>query len=447
MHPNGPILRGAAAAAICALSAVPALADPATVKTVFVVAMENHNWTQPASYTANQAIKNNPNAPFINSLVGGTAVVSIGGQQVNIGSQTAYTDSYHSVTYNPATGLSARAIHPSEPNYIWAEAGTNFGVLNDNQPYGNGGTNQNTNQHLSGLMQAQGVTWKSYQEDIDLQTVNGKRVNVVAPQASWVSPIQNISGTFGTTDGLPASGANKSPANDWNRSQQYDYAVKHDPMSFFTDTNGGNDPTAANPLAQHYAPLQQLQADLNNDATAQYNWITPDQFNDQHTTLAGGYTPLGGGALLTGDAARIRQGDDFLKQFLPVLMNSDAYRDNGAIILWWDESEGGDNSNFTIPEIVISPLAHPNVNGLPYDSPVNFTHSSDLKTMQELFNVSAASPTGFLGDAGAAGTADLSDLFAPGAIPQSVPEPTTLSVLCIGLAALFSVRRRARTRA
>jgi len=40
------------------------------VKTVFVIAMENHNWTQPANqFTGGiQQIYQNPNAPFINAL-------------------------------------------------------------------------------------------------------------------------------------------------------------------------------------------------------------------------------------------------------------------------------------------------------------------------------------------------------------------------------------------
>ena len=55
--------------------------------------------------------------------------------------------------------------------------------------------------------------------------------------------------------------------------------------------------------------------------------------------------------------------------------------------------------------------------GLPYASPVDLTHSSDLRTMQEIFHVRAkggSSP--FLGDA--ANVNDLSDLFAPGVIPS-----------------------------
>src|ERR1700746_2622198 len=103
-------------------------------------------------------------------------------------------------------------------------------------------------------------------------------------------------------------------------------------------------------------------------------------------------------------------------------MASPAYQNDGAIVLWWDESEGdgvaGDNAddfNHTIGEIVISPDAHPNEAGLPYASPLNYTHSSDLRTMQEIFHVKAAGSSPWLGDA--VNAIDLSDLFEPGVIP------------------------------
>jgi hypothetical protein len=130
--------------------------------------VENHNWTQPANEFIGpiQQIYKNPDAPFINSLVNGTAFVAIDGSMVNISKHVAYATAYHNVLATPS-GNNPH-IHPSEPNYLWAEAGTNFGVLNDNDPYGTGGTNQNTTQHLSGLLQKAGITWRSYQEDIDL---------------------------------------------------------------------------------------------------------------------------------------------------------------------------------------------------------------------------------------------------------------------------------------
>ena len=128
--------------------------------------------------------------------------------------------------------------------------------------------------------------------------------------------------------------------------------------------NGGNDLTTANPLRFQYAPLQQLFVDLASNNVAQYNFISPNQFNDQHTTLAAGFKGL------TGDPAKILQGDFFLQQVIPVIMASKAYQDHGAIIIWWDESEQdgvpGDNPDdltHTIGEIVISPDAHPNVGG------------------------------------------------------------------------------------
>ncbi|MDT7812690.1 MAG: phosphatidylinositol-3-phosphatase, partial [Acidobacteriaceae bacterium] len=67
------------------------------VKTVFVIAMENHNWTQPANQSTGgiQQIFQNPNAPFINSLVEGTAWAEIGGRTQHISEQVAYASAYH----------------------------------------------------------------------------------------------------------------------------------------------------------------------------------------------------------------------------------------------------------------------------------------------------------------------------------------------------------------
>ncbi|MEY2395118.1 MAG: phosphatidylinositol-3-phosphatase [Acidobacteriaceae bacterium] len=246
---------------------------------------------------------------------------------------------------------------------------------------------------MSNLLTQAGKTWKSYQEDIDLASSGGQLRNFPLPQDQWTVPLTSLSGNF--VSGL----------NAYNGSSQYNYAAKHNPMVFFTDSNGGNDATPANPLSTQYAPLQQLLTDLSNNTVADYNWITPNQFNDMHSGL-------------TGDAANIRRGDDFLRQIVPIIMASNAYKDHGVIILWWDEAESdgvaGDNAddfNHTIGEIIISSRAHKNVDGIPYASPLNLTHSSDLRTMQEVFHVGP-----FLGDA--ANATDLSDLFDPGAIPK-----------------------------
>ena len=377
-------------------------ANAQQIKNVFVIAMENHNWTQPANQFTGpiQQIFQNPNAPFINSLVDGSAYALVNGKRVHLSEEVAYATNYRSVLATP-NGNNPH-IHPSEPNYIWAEAGTNFGVLNDNDPFrASGPTNQDTDQHLTGLLQAAGRTWRSYQEDIDLtRNGAGQLTNVPLPRDQWTVPLASFSGTFAT-----------GFVNNFNLAPQFNYAAKHNPMVFFTNTNGGNDATPGNPLSSHYAPLQQLFVDLASDDVADYTWITPNQFNDMHTALAGGYKGL------IGDPAKIRQGDDFLSEIIPAIMASDAYKNHGAIIIWFDESEQdavGDNPddfNHTIAEIVISSRAHKNVDGLPYASPVLYTHSSDLRTMQEIFRVGP-----LLGDAVNAN--DLSDLFKPGAVPK-----------------------------
>jgi hypothetical protein len=390
-----------AVAILGALSSFSARAD--NIKTVFVIAMENHNWTQPANQFNGgiQQIFQNPNAPFINSLVNGTAFAIINGSMVKISEQVSYAAAYHNVLATPS-GMNPH-IHPSEPNYLWAEAGTNFGILNDNDPYsGTGANNHDTSLHLSSVLAQAGYTWRSYQEDIDLTpNSSGQLTEIALPRDLWTVPLTSFSG-------LLAAGS----TNPFNGSNQFNYAAKHNPMVFFTDTNGGDNTAPTNPLSTHYAPLQQLQIDLANNTVADYNWITPDQYNDMHTALTGGFEGL------TGDAANIKQGDNFLSQIVPMIMASDAYKNHGAIIIWWDESETdgvvGDNADdfsHTVGEIVISPHAHANVGGAPYASPVDYSHSSDLLTMQEIFRVGPV-----LGDA--ANANDLSDLFGPGAIPK-----------------------------
>src|ERR1700739_4784677 len=234
------------------------------IKTVFVIALENHNWTQPANqFTGGiQQIFENPNAPFINSLVNGTAYAVINGSTVHISGQVAYATGYHNVLAT-LSGNNPH-IHPSEPNYLWAEAGTNFGVLNDNDPYlVSGGTNQNTTQHLSSFLTQAGKTWRSYQEDIDLTpNAAGQLTSVSLPQDQWTVPLSSHSG-------LLASGS----VNAYNGSDQFHYPSKHNPTVLCADTNGGDNATPSNPLSTHYAPLQQLAADLANGTVADYNWI------------------------------------------------------------------------------------------------------------------------------------------------------------------------------
>ena len=374
----------------------------AQIKHVFVIALENHNFTQPSSYTATGQLFGNPAASYINSLVTpGNANAA----------QVSYASHYNNVISNGAT------VHPSEPNYVWAEAGK-AGPLNDADPYPNNIVNGPS---LSATLAAAGKSWKSYQEDIDLaRNGTGGLTNTVLDKSQYTVPLTSFSGT--STD----------YTNAYNGSHQYNYAAKHNPQAFFTATNGGNDSSTSNPQAQNYAPLQQLQADLAANSVADYNWITPDQYNDMHTALKNGFDY--NGVHYTGDQAEIAQGDNFLSQIIPMIMASQAYQDNGAIVIWNDEDEGdnaGTDSLFSGAEIVISPLAKGNA----YNSTVSLNHSSDLLTMQEIFGVTGTK----LGDA--ANATDLSDLFKPGAI-GGVPEPASWALMLGGFGLVGGTLRR-----
>ena len=138
----------------------------------------------------------------------------------------------------------------------------------------------------------------------------------------------SASGTGGTHNGHTVT------ANPYNGTLQYNYAVKHNPMSFFTDSLG-------NP--NNGLTFSQLQTDLTNNTYAAYNWITPNQYNDMHSALSGGFTY--NGTHYTGDQAAVAQGDNFLSIIIPQIEATNAFQNGtGMIEIWFDESEGGDSS-------------------------------------------------------------------------------------------------------
>ena len=268
------------------------------IKTVFIILEENYNWSEitPAL------------APYIrNTLV----------------PLAAHAEQY----YNPP------GLHPSEPNYLWLEAGSNLGITNDADPSLN---HQNTVDHLVAYLNKAGISWKAYAEDID-----------------------------GTT--CPLTGVNN-------------YAPRHNPFVFFDDVTNGNNSNSAYCIS-HIRPYAELATDLENNTVAQYNFIEPNLDNDMHD----GTIPMA---------------DTWLSREVPKILASKAYQEGGALFIMWDE--GDDGTDGPIGMIVLSPFAKPN-----YSNNVRYTHSSTLKTLQEIFGV-----TPLLRDA--ANATDLSDLFLPG---------------------------------
>ena len=291
----------AAAVASCLSPATagepPALPKTHHIKTVFLILMENHNWV---GGNPERDIKGNPNAPYINNTLIPMA---------------SHAEEY----FNP------RHLHPSLPNYLWLEGGTNYGIRNDGPPKRNA---QDTTQHLVTLLDNAGVSWKAYLED-----TKGKNC----------------------------------PLHDTGPIDQDDnhlYAVRHEPFAYFNDVTDNQDKKSANCIA-HLRPFEELAPDLKNDTISRYNFITPNLCNDMHDKCGGN---------------EVAQGDAWLAENIPTIMASKAYQEGGAIFIAWDEGLGDDGP---IPMILLSPYAK----GNGYSNDVGYTHGSMLRTMQEIFGV------------------------------------------------------------
>jgi hypothetical protein len=380
---------------------------------VFYIALENHNFTQPTTVPAGtpQQLFGNTAAPYLNSLV------TPGNTNAAL---TSFAGNYQNVSPTQ---------HPSEPNYVYQVAGQT-GPLNDNDPYPANIVNA---PNLNSLMAAKGQTWRSYQEDTDLVNTNGNNINgdhgagvgltnAVTPTSQYEVPLTSFSGTSATY------------TNPYNGSHQYNYAAKHNPEVFFPSTNGGNNSTPSNPQSQNYAPLQQLQTDLTDNTVAQFNWITPDQYNDMHSSLSTNFTYNGVTYAAGTDQEAVALGDNFLSMIIPEIEASQAFQNNGVIVIWNDETEGdegvGSTAGFDGTEIVISKLAKGNA----YSNDILYTHASDLVTLQNIFGVAGGGAGGYLG--GAAGANSLADLFKSGVIPGAIPEPSTWVMMGLGFAGL-----------
>jgi len=199
--------------------------------------------------------------------------------------------------------------------------------------------------HLATQIGDAGLSWTAYEEGIDA-----------------------------TTGGCPLAGSAF-------------YAPKHDPFVFFQDV-AGSPPAKTTPgCTPHFKDLPALSGDLSAGAIADYVFITPNLCHDMH------------GAKGCPDGDLIRAGDTWLGENLPpILAFADAHA--GVVFVLWDE---GDSSGH-MPFLALGPEVKPG-----YTGTVMYTHSSLLKTVEEMFGLPIL-PT-------VATAGDLSDLFVSGGVP------------------------------
>ncbi|MBV8477392.1 MAG: phosphoesterase [Acidobacteria bacterium] len=309
-----------------------AKAQMSKVKTVWVILMENHNWTGNNTGAAfgDPDIKGSPLAPYANGALLHTS---------------AHAEQY----FNPPGN------HPSQPNYLWLEAGTNFGVLADTQP-GQSPFNVEA-KHLVRLLQNAGISWRAYAEP------------------DFGSPLFDV-----------------CPID-------FTYLdVEHLPFVYFTDIAGEPpDPNSAECI-RHVRPYYQLATDLADHTVARYNFITPNLCHDGHESISP--------CPRTEPSDNTLRGDTWLKHNVPLITESQEYKQGGALFIIWDEAEdSGEFSDGPIGFFLLSPFAK-GCGQSEYSNSIHYDHSSTLKTLQEIFQVGP-----LLGAAGKPATKDLRDFF------------------------------------
>lgn len=131
-------------------------------------------------------------------------------------------------------------------------------------------------------------------------------------------------------------------------SSSYPYALKHDPFAYY----GGDCPPQV-------VPFSTFEPDLRGGSVPQFAWITPGLCNDGHdcsTTVA----------------------DAWLSRVVPEILATQAWQNDGLLIITWDEGEDSSNHILTL---VIRP------GGGPQTSNHFYNHYSLLATIEDRFGV------------------------------------------------------------
>ena len=303
----------------------------------------------------------NPAAPYLNSLI------TPGNPNA---AQVSYASGYDNVQATPSGNNPS--IHPSSAQPGLARVRHARRTLNDNDPINP--RSKTSNAPNLRAAPAAGITWKSYEEDIDLVPTSGTEISPSPTPRPSPSPLEanglsrcRASAALRLPTPIPTTAAISTTSRPSTRAL------------FFTATNGGMTRlpriprSVTTPRCSNCRPTSQT-----NRRSVQLDHARPVQ---RHALFVEHGFTYNGVTYKNTDQQAVAQGDNFLSKIIPQIMASQAFKNNGAIVIWGDETEGTDPNDYshTMPEIVISPLAKGNA----YDSTLDYTHSSDLKTWEE----------------------------------------------------------------
>ncbi|MHB1004723.1 MAG: alkaline phosphatase family protein [Chloroflexota bacterium] len=195
-------------------------------------------------------------------------------------------------------------------------------------------------------LEQHGKTWKAYAEDLPQPCFNGKSA-------------------------APTNGGGTAL-----------YVRRHNPFMYFKDVT--DNPVRCN----NVVPLNRFTHDLQTNSLPDFVWVTPNLINDMHD-------------------GTVRQGDDWLASFVAPILISPAWKNDGLLLLVWDESSSGDQGccgatqggGHTVA-LVVAPNAKPG-----YKSKAPYNHYSVLRTIQEAWGLD------FIGHSGDTSTHSMGEFF------------------------------------
>ncbi len=315
---------------------------PPPVRHVFLIVLENQSYD--VTFGADSR------APYLaRTLVGQGALL-----RQYYGTGHASLDNYISmvsgIAPNPATQTDCQ-------RYVEFEQ---TGTAPDGQPIGRGCVYPAPVKTIANQLMARGLTWKAYLQDM------GKDPSREAARCAHV-PIGAVDHT------------ERAAAND-------QYAAKHNPFVYFHAI------VDSASCQENVVPLPELLRDLATvAATPHYAYIVPNLCDDGHDLRCA-----------NGDTGGLVGIDRFLKEWVPRITRSPAFRKDGLLIITFDESPSADKRaccheptgpNTTGPgaggpgggrigTVVLSPFVRP---GTVSDVPYN--HYSMLKSVEEIFGL------------------------------------------------------------
>jgi hypothetical protein len=256
---------------------------------------------------------------------------------------TQYFAIGHSSLTNYIAQLSGQGPNPSTshdcPRY---EPFSATGTASLGQLQGSGCVYPDSVPTLAGQLSAAGKTWKGYMEDM------------------------------GTPCRHPEPGARDT---NQNASADGQYATRHNPFVYFTGI------TSSPECQSNVVDFSNLAADLTSaSSTPNLSYVSPNLCNDGHDSPCADGRP---GGLATAD--------EWLRQHVPEILSSAAFKQDGLLVITFDEAEGKESAESSLPggagggrvgALLLSPLVKA---GSANDRPYN--HYSLLASIEDAFDL------------------------------------------------------------